>query len=76
MVDFNELISFSLLLAGAHLTIKNIQKLEKLSTVDELTNTCNRYELIKRFYLLKNISDRNGNAMTVISFDIDHFKKI
>ncbi len=73
---FTEAVSFCFLLAGAHLTIKNIQKLEKLSTVDELTNTSNRYELIRRFYLLKNISDRNGNAVTIISFDVDHFKKI
>lgn len=73
---FTEAVSFCFLLAGAHLTIKNLQKLEKLSTVDELTDIYNRYELIKRFYLLKNISDRNGNPMTVISFDLDSFKKI
>ena len=78
--DFIEVISFILIFIGIHFTMQendlNISKLKKLASTDDLTNVFNRYEMINRFNLLKKISDRNDNPLSVIYFDIDHFKKI
>lgn len=78
--DFIEVISFILIFIGIHFTMQendlNISKLKKLASSDDLTNTYNRNEMINRFNLLKKISDRNSNPLSIIYFDIDHFKKI
>lgn len=57
-------------------SIKLIKKLEKLSLIDDLTKIYNRRYL--EMYMEKAIpfAERNGHPLTMVMFDIDHFKNI
>ena len=47
-----------------------------MASIDKLTNIYNRQEMINRFNLLKKISDRNQNPITMLFLDIDFLKKL
>ena len=78
--SFTKIISLNLLIIGIYLTIKKneaiTKKLKQIAYTDSLTKIHNRYETINRFELLKKISNRNDKPLSIIYFDIDHFKKI
>jgi two-component system, cell cycle response regulator len=61
--------------AMSQLTEKN-QILKKLSTTDELTRLSNRRQLIKQLKEKIYDASRYSTPLSVILFDIDHFKKI
>jgi len=53
-----------------------MKRLKKMASIDKLTNIYNRQEMINRFNLLKKISDRNQNPITMLFLDIDFLKKL
>ena len=52
------------------------EELEKLATIDGLTNIYNRYKLDKSLEIEIEIAKRYKRPFSLIFFDIDHFKKI
>lgn len=52
------------------------EKLEALSTTDSLTNTHNRYSIMKILDLEVDRAKRYNNPLTVFMYDIDHFKRV
>jgi len=78
--DFLKVLSFSIIIKSIYLIVKtndqNMKRLKKMASIDKLTNIYNRQEMINRFNLLKKISDRNQNPITMLFLDIDFFKKI
>jgi diguanylate cyclase (GGDEF)-like protein len=51
------------------------QQLLTLATKDKLTNTYNRHKWSEQIQLLINLSEQ-GNTFSLISLDVDHFKKV
>ncbi|WP_319204033.1 GGDEF domain-containing protein [uncultured Ilyobacter sp.] len=78
--DFFKVLSFSVIITAIYFTIEaneeNMKKLKKIASYDKLTNIYNRQEMINRFNMLRKISNRNQNPITVIFLDVDFFKKI
>ena len=51
-------------------------KLEVLSTTDSLTDTHNRYSIMKILDLEVDRAKRYNNPLTIFMYDIDHFKRV
>ncbi|MDD2881053.1 MAG: EAL domain-containing protein [Rhodoferax sp.] len=51
-------------------------QIEQLALFDQLTGLPNRTQLQSRFKSALNLAQRNGEAMTLMFLDIDHFKNI
>ncbi|RTR06484.1 sensor domain-containing diguanylate cyclase [Halomonas nitroreducens] len=51
-------------------------ELERLSTTDALTGAPNRRHFLERLYAELQRQARHGQAMSVVMFDIDHFKRV
>ena len=51
-------------------------QIERLALFDQLTGLPNRTQLQSRFKSALNLAQRNGEAMTLMFLDIDHFKNI
>jgi diguanylate cyclase (GGDEF)-like protein len=62
-------------LAGLELE-KRALELQRLSTTDSLTRLCNRRHFDERLASEWSHASRQGNDITVLIVDIDHFKKI
>jgi diguanylate cyclase (GGDEF)-like protein len=62
-------------LAGLELE-KRALELQRLSTTDALTRICNRRHFDERLASEWSHASRQGNVITVMIVDIDHFKKI
>jgi polar amino acid transport system substrate-binding protein len=52
------------------------KKLQKLSVIDSLTGIYNRYKIDTALKKQISFAKRHNNPLSVIFFDIDHFKKI
>lgn len=52
------------------------QQLEKLATTDPLTGVANRRRFLELLRYQAALSDRTGNALSLIMLDIDHFKQV
>lgn len=60
-----------------YLTINRYQKrLEQMATTDGLTGLANRHALDLLLTQAVHESERHGNPMSAIMFDVDHFKEI
>lgn len=53
-----------------------VQEITVLSETDPLTKAYNRYKLYKTFPLEEARANRQKTALSIIMFDIDHFKKV
>ena len=53
---------------------KSQDQLERLSSTDELTGLYNRRHLAKMFDVELNRAGRNGQSLSVLMIDLDHFK--
>ena len=51
-------------------------KLEVLSTTDSLTDTHNRYSIMKILDLEIDRAKRYNNPLTIFMYDVDHFKRV
>ncbi|KAB7673208.1 histidine kinase N-terminal 7TM domain-containing protein [Bacillus sp. B1-b2] len=52
------------------------EKLKKLASIDGLTKVYNRTYFTKEYKELLKFTENNGGNLSLIMFDIDHFKKI
>jgi diguanylate cyclase (GGDEF)-like protein len=50
--------------------------LKELATIDELTGTYNRRELMIRMHVLREQTERRQSCLSVFMLDIDHFKQV
>lgn len=72
-------LAFGLLVFGVVFTIKQIKvarKMRDLALTDELTKIPNRRHVIEYGKQMLSTCQRQDKALSVIIFDIDHFKKI
>ena len=53
-----------------------IEELELVSATDKLTNLFNRHNFEKTFYSMLSYANRYLERISIIMFDLDHFKKI
>lgn len=56
--------------------LTDVTNLNELATMDRLTKIPNRFEFDKLLQLTMNLSKRNGQPMSLMLLDLDHFKKI
>ncbi|WP_457622007.1 GGDEF domain-containing protein [Persephonella sp.] len=56
--------------------LSSYEKIKKLATTDPLTGAYNRYQLFKKLEEEIERSNRYGNRLSLIMFDIDNFKSI
>ncbi|QYF95126.1 sensor domain-containing diguanylate cyclase [Massilia sp. PAMC28688] len=80
LLTINFLISLAvtlLVLVVTLLTVNRFQRrLEKMATTDALTGLLNRQALTVLFRQSTLVSKRNGQPLSAILFDIDHFKSV
>ncbi len=58
---------------------KNItyeKELERIATIDQLTNIFNRRKINETLQVNKELADRYGTSFGIVMLDIDHFKKV
>lgn len=55
---------------------KQNHELERLATIDPLTNCFNRRSFLERFEAFWNSANQNGESLSAIMVDIDHFKSV
>ena len=51
-----------------------IDELNRLATTDELTRLCNRRHFLERLGSKYTLSVRNGQPLSMVMLDVDHFK--
>lgn len=71
------LVASSLIVALAAYTMDRFgRRIEDLATKDSLTGAANRRELDRHLSRLLYRNKRHGNPVSIVVFDIDHFKEI
>ncbi len=67
----------TLVLVIAHFTVRSYQRrLEEMATTDKLTGASNRQVIDMIFNHVDKTAKRRGEAISLITLDIDHFKQI
>lgn len=62
--------------ADRSLLLKQVQEIKRISCMDPLTEVYNRYRLYEELDNAISRSERYGEPVSIIIFDIDHFKDI